>query len=79
MIGFDRWVDELCNALGIEDEIDVDALLDLARDSAHQVERRAAPVSTFLVGLAAGRAGGVDPVGEALAKAVAALHRSASQ
>jgi Domain of unknown function (DUF6457) len=79
MIGFDRWVDELCAALGIEDDVDVDALLDLARDSAHEVERRAAPVTTFLVGLAAGRAGGADPVGDALAKAAAALQRSASQ
>lgn len=79
MIGFDRWVDELCEALGIEDEVDVDALLDLARDSAHEVERRAAPVTTFLVGLAAGRAEGSDPVTDALATAAASLRRSASR
>jgi hypothetical protein len=79
MVGFDKWVDELCEALGIEDDVDVDALLDLARDSAHHVERRAAPVTTFLVGLAAGRAGGTDPVGEAMATTTAALQRSASQ
>jgi Domain of unknown function (DUF6457) len=79
MIGFDRWVDELAEALGIEDDVDVDALLDLARDSAHQVERRAAPVTTFLVGLAAGRAGGTDAVDDALAKAAAALRGSASR
>jgi hypothetical protein len=79
MVGFDKWVDELCDALGIEDDVDVDALLDLARDSAHQVERRAAPVTTFLVGLAAGRAGSTDPVGEAMATTAAALQRSASR
>jgi Domain of unknown function (DUF6457) len=79
MIGFDRWVDELCGALGIEDDLDVDALLDLARDSAHRVERRAAPVTTFLVGLAAGRGDGTDPVGEAVARAAEALERSTSQ
>jgi hypothetical protein len=79
MIGFDRWVDELAEALGIDDDVDVDSLLDLARDSAHQVERRAAPVTTFLVGLAAGRAGETGAVDDALAKAAAALQRSASQ
>jgi Domain of unknown function (DUF6457) len=79
MMGFDRWVDELCAALGIEDDVDVDALLDLARDSAHHIERRAAPVTTFLVGLAAGRSAGSDPVGDALATAAAALQRSASR
>ena len=30
-------------------------LLDLARDSAHEVERVAAPLTTFLVGIAVGR------------------------
>jgi Domain of unknown function (DUF6457) len=79
MIGFDRWVDELCAALDIKDDVDVDALLDLARDSAHRVERRAAPVTTFLIGLAAGRAGGTDAVGEAVAKANAALERATAQ
>jgi Domain of unknown function (DUF6457) len=75
---FDRWVDELATALGIDDEIDVDALLDLARDSAHLVERRAAPVTTFLVGLAAGRSEGADPLGETIAKAAGLLRQRAS-
>jgi len=34
--------------------IDVDAILDLARDAAHGVERPAAPVTTFILGYAAG-------------------------
>jgi hypothetical protein len=33
----------------------VRVLLDLARDSAHEVERIAAPLTTFLVGIAVGR------------------------
>jgi hypothetical protein len=33
----------------------VHILLDLARDSAHEVERVAAPLTTFLVGIAVGR------------------------
>jgi Domain of unknown function (DUF6457) len=54
----DQWVTEVCAALGLDDEVDTDSLLELARDVAHGIERRAAPVTTFLVGLAAGRAGG---------------------
>lgn len=38
-------------------EVDAAAVLDLARDVAHGVARPAAPLTTFLVGLAAGRAG----------------------
>lgn len=55
---FEEWVEEARAVLGLEDEVDVDLILDLARDVAHGVERRAAPVAAFLVGLAAGRAGG---------------------
>jgi Domain of unknown function (DUF6457) len=54
----DEWIDRAAAALGIEDDVPIDAILDLARDVAHGVERKAAPVSTFLAGLAAGRAGG---------------------
>ena len=53
------WIDELATALGIErGSVDVKLLLDVARDSAHGVARPAAPITTFLVGLAAGRNGG---------------------
>ncbi|HET9777773.1 MAG TPA: DUF6457 domain-containing protein [Propionibacteriaceae bacterium] len=37
------------------DDAAVGTLLDLARDSAHEVERIAAPLTTFLVGIAVGR------------------------
>ena len=76
---FDEWVSDLCAALGLsDDDVYVDAILDLARDAAHDIERRAAPVTTFLVGLAAGRAGGPDPVGSAMATAVGLLRQRAS-
>jgi hypothetical protein len=48
------WIDELCDALDIETEVDEALVLDLARDAAHNVERRAAPISTYLLGYAAG-------------------------
>jgi hypothetical protein len=53
-----RWVDELCAALQLDATVDRDLVLDLARDAAHGVARPAAPLTTFLVGLAAGRRGG---------------------
>lgn len=53
------WLDELCRVLEVPREVvDRDLVLDLARDAAHGVARPAAPVTTFLVGLAAGRRGG---------------------
>ena len=55
---FEEWVTEVCRALGLDEGVDTDAILEIARDVAHGVERRAAPVTTFLIGLAAGRAGG---------------------
>jgi hypothetical protein len=54
------WTSRAKTSLGIDEAIDEDDVLDLARVVAHGVERKMAPVSTFLAGLAAGRAGG-DP------------------
>ena len=54
----DRWVADLCAALDLDPAaVDRDLVLDLARDAAHGVARPAAPLTTFLVGLAAGRDG----------------------
>jgi hypothetical protein len=47
------WIDELCDALDIETEVDEAVVLDLARDAAHNVERPAAPISAYLLGYAA--------------------------
>ena len=47
------WIDELCDALDIETEFDESLVLDLARDAAHNVERPAAPITTYLLGFAA--------------------------
>ena len=51
----DDWVASVSDALGITDEIDVTLLLDLAREAAHAVARPAAPVTTYLLGLAVAR------------------------
>ena len=50
----DAWVLELADALDVDAAaIDRNLLLDVARDAAHGVARPAAPLTTFLVGLAA--------------------------
>ena len=53
-----EWTDILAERLGVDLDLDLRLVLDLARDAAHNVERPAAPVTTFLVGYAAARAGG---------------------
>ena len=53
----ERWLSELATTLGVEDDVDVDGLLDVAREVAHGVERRAAPLTTYLIGVAAAKTG----------------------
>ncbi len=49
-----KWWKSLSEALGVESEADIQALLDLAGVAAHSIVRPAAPLTTFLVGYAAG-------------------------
>ena len=49
------WVGEVSDLLGLDEEIDIAAVLDLTRDVAHDVARPAAPLTTFALGLALGR------------------------
>lgn len=55
------WARQLATELGVEQVLDVEAVLDLAADAAHGIVRPAAPLTTYLVGVAVGQAGG-DPV-----------------
>ena len=48
------WIDELCDVLDIETEVDEALVLDLARSAAHNVTKVAAPITTYLLGYAAG-------------------------
>jgi len=54
------WIDELCDVLDVEVDLDEALILDVARDAAHNVARPAAPITTFLLGYAAAGTGG-DP------------------
>ncbi len=59
MSGLDDWADAVAAELGLPGRPDVRLVLDLARDAAHGVERPAAPLTTYLAGMAV--AGGADP------------------
>lgn len=51
-----NWTGTVCDELGVgTDEVERDLVLDLARDVAHGVTRPAAPLTTYLLGLAVGR------------------------
>ena len=67
------WIDELCDALDIETEVDEALILDLAKVAADNVIRPAAPITTYLLGYAAGRAGAAEDEVEDLAARAQAL------
>ncbi|MFI8290433.1 molybdenum cofactor guanylyltransferase [Streptomyces sp. ms191] len=77
----DEWITAVKDELGIELDVDTGVLLDLARDAAHGVARPAAPLTTFLVGYAAAKAGagGPEAVAEAARKAAALAVRWADE
>lgn len=59
----DDWIEAVCRELDLPAElaaeVEVDAILEVAKHAAHQVMRPAAPVSTYLMGLAVAQ--GADP------------------
>ncbi|MFJ6747863.1 MULTISPECIES: NTP transferase domain-containing protein [unclassified Streptomyces] len=73
----DEWITAVKAELGIELDVDTTELLDLARDAAHGVARPAAPLTTFLIGYAAGQQGG--DVTELARRAAALANRWAAE
>ena len=64
------WIDELCDTLDLDTEVDEGLVLDLAKVVADNVVRPAAPISAYLLGYAAGLAeAGPDEVEKLAAKA----------
>lgn len=59
------WIDAVRLELGLEADVDLTTILDVARYAAHNVQRPAAPVTTYLLGYAAAQ--GID-VAEAARK-----------
>jgi molybdopterin-guanine dinucleotide biosynthesis protein A len=73
----DQWVKAAAETAGVPvSSVDVDAVLDLAREAAHNVERPAAPITTYLLGYAAAANGLDASATAALAEQLAALARS---
>ncbi|MDR6972130.1 DUF6457 domain-containing protein [Leifsonia shinshuensis] len=69
----DDWAAEAAEAVGATLEPgDIAAVLDLARDAAHGIARPAAPLTTFIAGIAVGRG---LPLAEVVAALVAAIER----
>ena len=64
-VDMQKWLDAVKKELGVNADLDLDLILDVAKDAAHNVQRPAAPVTTYLLGLAVGA--GADPA-EAAAK-----------
>jgi len=59
------WIEVVCAEMNLPANANIDVILDVARVAAHAVERPAAPVTTYLLGMLV--AGGMD-VQEAAAK-----------
>jgi hypothetical protein len=67
-----EWTAAAVAELGLDVEVDLKLVLDLARDAAHAVERPAAPVTTFLLGIAAATRSAGDRVQAADVEAISA-------
>lgn len=77
----EAWIDRLAVALGEEPLTppEVDALLEVAREVAHGVERRVTPLTAFLAGAAVTRAGDGRPREARLADALGIVRRSIAE
>jgi hypothetical protein len=67
------WIDEVSDVLDLDTELDEGLVLDLARVAAHTVARPAAPITTYLLGFAAGAQDADPEAVEALAARVQQL------
>ena len=67
-----EWIDQITTALGVERElVDIDRLLQVSSDVAHQVARPAVPVTMFVAGLAAASSNSSDVLAWIEARAAA--------
>jgi DNA-directed RNA polymerase specialized sigma24 family protein len=73
----EEWVGAVCQELDIAEAVQPAAMqsrvLDMARDVAHGVARPAAPLTAYLVGLAAGLTGDPEATADELAQRVCLL------
>jgi Domain of unknown function (DUF6457) len=75
-----EWVELVCRELDLADVVSPAAMqsrvLDLSKDVAHEVARPAAPLTAYLLGLAAGRSSDPEATADELAQRLCLLaHR----
>ncbi|MBE1876958.1 DUF6457 domain-containing protein [Myceligenerans pegani] len=76
MTDLQTWISALETELGLEPgTIDMNTVLDLARDAAHAVARPAAPLTAYAVGYATGLAAATGDTTDAARKALALANR----
>ena len=67
-----EWLQEVIRVLNLGEvtesvnESDLKAILDAARHAAHQVERPAAPATTYLMGMAVARGGDLQEISDTI-------------
>jgi hypothetical protein len=54
LVNLHDWIDELSDVLDVETEVDEGLILDIARTAAQNVQKTAAPLTAYLLGVAAG-------------------------
>lgn len=64
----DEWIEKVKKELGVTFNFNIDSILDTARDAAHSVERKAAPVTTFLLGYAVATGANLEVATEKIAE-----------
>jgi hypothetical protein len=66
MSTLDDWTDAICTELGLDPkDVNQKTVLNLARVAAHTVDRPAAPLTAYVLGIAVGRG---EPLAETAAK-----------
>lgn len=60
----DPWLEQVAADLAVSSELPVDALLETARVVAHSVERKATPLTTYLIGVATQNGGDTEALCE---------------
>lgn len=79
MTPLDRWTEVVCLEFGLpRDSVDVRIILDMARDVAHGVDRPAAPLTAYLLGLAVGQGHSLESAAARVSEIASGWEREAS-
>jgi molybdopterin-guanine dinucleotide biosynthesis protein A len=64
----EAWLEAVRKELGVSVNVDTNSILEVARDAAHAVERKAAPMTTFLLGYAVAQGADITKSVEKIAR-----------